>query len=297
MKFLADTSLYTDTAACLAWAAGLSPAPPPTLRHPCHLWWRGRFGTKQAGAVRSFLATQDPARTELWLWLDAEAADADSQHLRPLLDHLRLCSYDADDLAQGTVVDGRTDLLAPGDVVQRSNLARYLILARHGGLWADVDTLFLRDLGALLDEPSFGDFTYRWSGTQPYANAAILRARPGSPAIAAVLAVTAAAGTGRGPVALRFDAHPRTDLLVLPSACFDPLWAHVDGDDRYADAPFHRWGELFTSPASGSFFPGAFSYHWHNHWDEPELPGTWWSRLRASHDRELAERLGIEPGR
>ena len=37
-----------------------------------HMYWHGTFSSKQAFAVKSFLATQDLNNSELWLWLDSE---------------------------------------------------------------------------------------------------------------------------------------------------------------------------------------------------------------------------------
>ena len=75
MKTLADHLLYGDTERCLRYLRELPTNSDPT-RSPkverVHYYWQGRVGLKQAFALKSFLATQDLAHCELWLWLDGQ---------------------------------------------------------------------------------------------------------------------------------------------------------------------------------------------------------------------------------
>ena len=76
MKLLADDRLYTHTdhALKLLRALGTTGAPRTSDPERFHMFWRGRFGAKQAFAIKSFLATQDLQQSELWLWLHAQDA-------------------------------------------------------------------------------------------------------------------------------------------------------------------------------------------------------------------------------
>uniref|UniRef100_A0A0W0EX54 Glycosyltransferase family 32 protein n=1 Tax=Moniliophthora roreri TaxID=221103 RepID=A0A0W0EX54_MONRR len=165
-----------------------------------------------------------------------------------------------------------------------SDMARFIICHRFGGVYIDADTLFLRDWEELWGWR--GAFAYRWSFHDNY-NTAVLRLNKGS-----------ALGTFLLRTALKngFDFHPMTitdylrdakmeELLFrLPDALFDSAWLNMEGYQR--DRPpmpyFVRFEEFFETPAVDSaapqvvgfdgFFKGAFSYHFHNSWSRLSDP-------------------------
>jgi hypothetical protein len=312
MRFLGDEQLYRQTETCLSFLrqlgagpGGIAPVSPPER---FHLYWHGPFGLKQAFAVKSFLATQDLASSRLCLWLDVEAGYTDhvaNPVLRPLLPFLEVRPFDPTVETEGTPLAGRVDLHAYGKPVARSDLARFVVLYKHGGVYADMDTMFLRDMRPLVGDPRFADeFCYRWSGHRPYGNSAVLRLRARSDTGLALLARCAEVGSCGPQRVLDFAANAHLDLLVLPCAFFDPLWLDYDRRDRYAAAPFHRWEEFFhrvgwrvrIRPARHSlraFFPGAFTYHWHNCWDAPEREDSYFGLFNREFDRVLRDRLGM----
>jgi Glycosyltransferase sugar-binding region containing DXD motif len=311
MRFLPDERLYTRTEECLDFLRGLDPGEPATIgplrRH--HVYWRGMFSRKQAFAVKSFLATQDLGRSELWLWLDGEAGYAGHEGnpvLRPLLPFVRVRRFDPEAEATGTPVAGRPEIYAGLPPVQRSNFVRHVVLYKYGGIYADMDTMFLRDLGALVADKRFGDeFCYRWSSHRPFANSAVLALREGGFTARALLERCATLRTCLPQKVLPF-AGDDLDLLVLPCPFFDPLWPHHDRQDTYRGAPFQRFGDFFRPirfprrPAVTSyreFFPGAFTYHWHNLWDAAEPRSCYFSRFDREFDEVLCDRLGIDPSR
>jgi glycosyl transferase-like sugar-binding protein len=313
MRFLPDEYLYVRTEACLRFLRQVGTGPgvvaPGSTSERFHLYWHGPFARKQAFTVKSFLATQDLAGSRLWLWLDSEAGYADHAEnpvLRPLLPFLEVRRFDPALETEDTPLAGRPDLHRDGDPVARSNLARFAVLYRFGGIYADMDTMFLRDLRPLLQDPRFTDeFCYRWSGHRPYGNSAILRLRARSETARALLVRCAEVGSCRPRHVLDFAANAHLDLLVLPCAFFDPLWLHHDRRDWYSAAPFTRWEDFFQRvpwrariwPARRSlrgFFPGAFSYHWHNCWGAPEAEDSYFGLFDREFDRILRDRLGIQ---
>lgn len=113
--------------------------------------------------------------------------------------------------------------------VALSDLVRFVLCHRFGGVYLDVDTLLLRDWEELWGAP--GAFAYRWSRMDRY-NTAVLRMHRQS-----------ALGTWLLRTALRneLDFHPiRVSrylkeaqmeglLQRLPDALFDPAWLMVEG--------------------------------------------------------------------
>lgn len=113
-----------------------------------------------------------------------------------------------------------------------SDLVRFVLLYRFGGIYIDGDTLFLRDWEELWGWR--GAFAYRWSIHEMY-NTAIIRMHKGS-----------ALGSFIFHTAMRngWDFHPHTiarymsdsystDLLYrLPGALFDPNWINWENEQR-----------------------------------------------------------------
>ncbi|KAJ7209674.1 hypothetical protein GGX14DRAFT_543197 [Mycena pura] len=175
-----------------------------------------------------------------------------------------------------------------------SDMARFILCHKYGGIYVDADTLFLRDW-----EETWGwkgAFAYRWSWHDKY-NTAVLRLRKGS-ALGHFLLRTA--------VKNGFDFHPfeitkylkeaQLDNLLtrLPDAMFDGAWLNMEGYQRERPPqPFFTvFEDFFVTPLVDSgaplalgfqgFFSGAYSYHFHNNWWNKVDPARNWPDLGPS---------------
>ncbi|KAJ6593587.1 hypothetical protein B0H19DRAFT_1091060 [Mycena capillaripes] len=172
-----------------------------------------------------------------------------------------------------------------------SDMARFILCHKHGGIYVDADTLFLRDWEEMWGWK--GAFAYRWSWHDSY-NTAVLRLRKGS-ALGHFLLRTA--------VKNGFDFHPfeitkylkeaRLDNLLtrLPDAMFDGAWLNMEGYQRERPPQpfFTAFVDFFVTPLVDSgaplalgfqgFFSGAYSYHFHNSWWTPVDPARNWPDL------------------
>jgi hypothetical protein len=268
---------------------------------PVHFYWCGPLGRKPAFSLKSFLATQNLERLEPWLWLDGPPDDGGQ--LRDLASHVRVQRYDPDALARGTPLEGEHRLTAPESPAARSDAARLMVLQRHGGLYVDMDTLFLRDLLILLDAPlGRSPFCYRWSGQTEFATNAVFRQDAGARLGQELMTRARALGSCHPRQLLRHADLHDVELLELPCPLFDPLWLHFDGWDRYRGAPFGRFRDFFRpfgplhrpkpkQPWLRNFFPGAFAYQWHGLWQAPEVPSSWFGLLEAEVDERLRAKL------
>ncbi|KAJ7103636.1 glycosyltransferase family 32 protein [Mycena belliarum] len=172
-----------------------------------------------------------------------------------------------------------------------SDMARFILCHRFGGIYLDADTLLLRDWEELWGWK--GAFAYRWSRLEKY-NTAVLHLNKGS-----------ALGTFLFRTALKndLDFHPMTVsrylkeahleglLLRLPDALFDSAWLSTEyyQRDRPPQPFFTDFGDFFDTPLANSaaphalgfdgFFKGAFSYHFHNYWWKPFDPARNWPDL------------------
>lgn len=304
MRRLPDATLYTNIDACLDYCRALPAAPmstdtPPT---PVHFFWRGKFSAKTAFGLRSFLATQDLARTPAVLWLE-DATEfsraAHNPHLAPLLPLIELRHFDVVREIEDTPFASSAWVLDTDNAPAASDVARLVILYRHGGIYSDLDAVFLRDLAPLLRLTADAEFGFQWSG-EPRGTHAFIRLHAGSP-VANTLMERANLARSVHSTALLSYRDPLPEFLVLPAAFFSPLWLQVDGHDRSRFAPFARFADFFrrfrwwfqADPARSSvanFFPGAFTYHWHGRWALREFRDSYAGLLDAEFNRRLRAR-------
>ena len=94
-------------------------------------------------------------------------------------------------------------------------------------------------------------------------------------------------------------------MIEPPSAAstfFDPLWAHRDGRDVYAAAPFDKFLDFFrpfdaqferseSLRSHQDFFPGAFAFHWHNQWATAAVGNSYFGLFDRDFDAILHEKL------
>jgi hypothetical protein len=313
MRFLPDQRLYTSTEHCLAFlrnvAGGDGPSKPAER---FHVYWSSGFGSKQAFAVKSFLATQDLQSAELWLWLDSRSGYDGyerNSRLRPLLPFIKVKRFDPEIESRDTPLGGRPEFYTGVRPAAQSDFFRFVVLFRHGGTYVDMDMMFLRDMHALLHGGYFHDeFCYQWSCHVSHGNSAVLRLRQGGAVAGALLAKCAARGMCHPKQTLHFEQDDDLDLLVLPCVFFDPLWPHYDRRDLYAAAPFGRFADFYRRfgvwfhrrpeiESYRDFFPGAFAYHWHNFWEAREHNRSYFGLFNDEFDRVLNQKLGIRcPG-
>jgi Glycosyltransferase sugar-binding region containing DXD motif len=306
MRFLPDKLLYTDTNYCLAKLEKWKPKPdcPPLAPIRVHFFWIGAFRAKQALSVKSLLATcNTPELLECWLWLDSadEVREAENNpHLAPLLPLLRIKHFQLDEERRDTPfanADWLGSDLRPAAI---SDIARLLVLHNYGGLYADLDTFFLRDINELRACIDDVECAYQWSYV-PRVASAYLRLHARGRSVVSLMQAACVARTAHPNRIFNFDRQPPLDLLVLPSSGFSPLWLRVDGKDRKARAPFTRFPDFFRrfgwffrrKPAIqhiADFFPGAFTYHWHNLWNAAEHADSYAGILDKACNRILQAR-------
>lgn len=109
-----------------------------------------------------------------------------------------------------------------------SDMARFILCHRFGGIYLDADTIFLRDWEELWGWK--GAFAYRWSRLEKY-NTAVLHLNKGS-ALGSFLFRTALKnGLDFHPMTVsRYTKDARLEelLLRLPDALFDAAWLNTE---------------------------------------------------------------------
>jgi Glycosyltransferase sugar-binding region containing DXD motif len=214
-----------------------------------HCFWVGPWRPLLCLSLCSLLKTQSNAQVVLWGFA-ADVADYRRQ-LRSLPVHIREFRF--------TVPDG-VPFSTP---VEKSDYARHIILYRHGGIYFDLDILWLKSL--ILP----GEWAYRWSNVA-CANSAVMRLTRGSDNARKLFERGVQIGSFFPLDLYRLDVlrAEGISLTVHPCEWFDPAWNAADaGQVSFADF-FTRDGD------TEQFFPDALCYHWHNQWEREISGGT-----------------------
>ena len=239
-----------------------------------HCYWYGTFGRMQALSVKSLLASQKNYRYEVWLWLDADSPDADTNdennyYLNQVRDHVTIKSY-TPELVKSFPAFKKVFYTFSADkkLAARSDDFRIWVLHEYGGCYFDLDVMFLRDMGCLF---SGSEFVYAWE-QQTYANSAVIFLRKGSYINEYIARKTASRQCAQPWVLFRYSDKHLYGMKLYECSLFDPLWIQNDDCEEYI---FHDFDGFFQkndavsrgkvqSPAE--MFPYSYCYHWHNRW-------------------------------
>ena len=316
MYFLKDKKLYTNTDYCLdslrnlKVQSGLS-ANSGTL---FHAYWYGEFSALQALSVKSFLAMHDLSKVTLYLWIDEEngsSSHLQNPHIVPLLPLITVRKFNPLQEAEGTFLDFELSknfllrkrkkalLRDTKKLAYQADIFRTLILHKYGGVYFDLDMLFLRNLQIILDLFPSCEFCYQWSA-KSYANTAILKINKESDNSKRIISKSVQLKDFNPRSIYTFDDN-KIDMLCFPSSFFDPFWLCFDKKDFSNYAYFHRFSDFFSPMevqcSLERFYPGAFTYHWHNNWTANDIINSYAGRFNMEIDSILRSKYNIEPNK
>ncbi|CAF3375090.1 unnamed protein product [Rotaria socialis] len=230
--------------------------------------------------IQSFLYTQNRRCSHLIVWtlppFDIRVKNAYNMIYAPYVEFRSLIEVAYEMRQVGTYVDAHWYELPLKLIFNRrpqlSDAARFIILHRLGGLYVDVDTIYLRDM-----QPFFKhEFAYHWSILDAF-NTAVLRLFPQSNVSSII--IDRARGTRSAWTFLPSSLHTYslpTDFHRFPCAFFDPVWLTVDGGDpetnkqwKLSEGLFEGFKDSFIQRSKISHqgltaFDGAFTFHWHS---------------------------------
>ncbi len=140
-----------------------------------------------------------------------------------------------------------------------SDVVRYLLLYKYGGVWFDLDVFFFRDFSPIFYNYENEVIVYEWE-EQNYPNGAIfisLQKENIKLKNAIEFIIKNNRGWGFQEANITYDLN--IDFLVLPYIWFDPPWSGYNIKDffNYNDKKYNF----------ENFYKGIFCFHWHNHWN------------------------------
>lgn len=233
-----------------------------------HVYWYGKLGRKQNLCIRSYLATQNLENTELWVWLDDDTYDLNTELL--LHKNIQYKRYEPTKEVIGTPFIDYKLLEQRDNLKFRSDIARIIFLYKYGGLYLDLDMILIRDLNPLLQE----EFCYSWSYLKK-GNNGILRLKKGSNLCNSIIKKYKSSPS---PFNLhnqkfflgynhRYIFTDEIDILCYPAVMFDPVWVLHDLKQVSKYSKLCNLDDFFktTDEDVSKFFNNKiFAYHWHS---------------------------------
>lgn len=279
-----------------------------------HTYWSSNltsdFNEKPTATLRSFAATQSANHTMiLWIPAEDEYQLIHSDGWTKLIKNTERINYrviQPKELTKGTAIEPYVDIWRTlvsenNDGTYRDDLLRMLVLYQHGGVWFDLDTMFVRDLGPL--------FEHEWiaqgnCNTGMFGNpftGALFHFHQRSPYACEVLEGAADLFKARENVTRGITDVPKRYLVEGPEIFGSKLYYRI-----YRRLLHHRikpWSILpwcFTDPSQckrsnslPSLFSNAdfdegqvkkvFAYHWRDRWSSS--PGTLFNYLDSIHKK------------
>ena len=252
---------------------------------------------KELECIKSFLATQNLNHTNLIIWSDYSVED--NELIQPYKDYIDLKVYNAREEAVGTPMEHEHAMLdaSDGKYYLKSDLFRLMMLHKYGGVWADMDIVFLRDFKPILDQ----EYMYQWGGDTDFSNlgacATVLAMKEESEfsfkMLEVVKTMPALGDTtiwGRDTFAKLWREWP--NFTIFPSTFFNTEWLMSKVDRQLSEDVENDWFYNKNDTAKDNLFLEAFSWHWHNSSKKtfPIEEGSKFDLLRKRTNALLKER-------
>lgn len=239
-----------------------------------HLFWRvpKDFGFKQCSVIKSIIASHIHKlnKIEINLWSNVNLSN--NKFFQEISNYVNLKIWNLQEEIKGTILE-RCFFLNDENVHDslcylEGDLFRLLTLHKYGGFYIDMDVLVLRDMTPL----NSYEFLYQWGptgfkcfhtntiDTNLRMNGAIMRLNKNSDLSLEFLEILSSTPPAKNvPVwgSYLYSKTVRNSVLALPCIWFNSEWG-------YEDTTF----EPFKKHDNIKMFDGAFTWHWHNRWDE-----------------------------
>lgn len=252
---------------------------------------------KELECIKSFLATQNLEKTHLIIWSDYDINN--NPLIQPYKQYLDLRVYNAKEEAKNTPLEN-SDKLEASDSKHylQSDLLRLLILYKYGGIWVDMDIVFLRDFKPILDQ----EFMYQWGSETNFgkegACATVLSMKKQSEFATKILItlehmpiMKETTIWGKDLFALVWRQWPHFN--IFPCSFFNTEWL-ISKVNKSLSVQIQQGWFKNNSIIKDYLFLDAFTWHWHNssNKDKDVENGSKFDLLRKRTNKLLHEKYG-----
>lgn len=226
-----------------------------------HCFWKGSLSSLHDLSLQSLIDTQPNVKIILWTpnsfelnsSLDAIKIKKKYKNVLEIneVDKLLFSNADAEYLYSQYVL--LTNSNNQHSIAYASDLIRFVVLQVYGGVWFDLDILFLRNLNDI----KINRYVSQW-GTDMCGNAAIMRLEKSHNLLKQIKNFEQPCYP-----TTTFKLENNLDITILPSTMFDILWRPQDQLPN--DLQFKNFDDFFNLNEL-NLPKKIFGYHWHNRW-------------------------------
>lgn len=249
---------------------------------------------KELMVVKSFLATQNLETSKFILWSDYDISN--NELIQPYKDLIELRVFNPNEESKGTCLENKQQHLSSNDNLYwlKSDLFRILATHKYGGVFTDMDFIYLNDFSPLLEY----EFTYQWGSELSF---------DGFGTCGTVMKLDKNSELSNLMMSELCDSsiHPNTTIwgkdlfakvyrkqkfTVFPSTFFNTEWMINKKYPGKGDATEKGW---FTpNEYSKDLFLNTFGWHWHNssHKHKVVNEGSKFDLLTKHIDNRLKEK-------
>jgi len=228
-----------------------------------HCYWKGTLSDLHLLSLQSLIKTHTNAQIILWTpnIFELNGSISSIKIRKQLKDNLEINEIDKNlfNNANAEHLYSKYQLLSSQkdqtSLAYSSDIIRFVILQVYGGLWFDLDILFLRNLNSI----KIKRYVSQW-GTNNCGNAAILRLEKGHNLINYIN------NNYDQPFypTTTFKLENKLDITILPSTFFDILWR--PNEQIPSHIQFKTFDDFFNVKELN--LPNEiYTYHWHNRWN------------------------------
>jgi hypothetical protein len=249
------------------------------------------FGRKQVAVIKSIITSHKDNldKIEINLWSNIDLTE--NQYFKEVSNFVKFKIWNLFDEIRGTLLEDcnflqKKDNINDNNCYLEGDLFRLLILNKYGGFYIDMDVLVLRDMSPLNNY----EFLYQW-GTSGYnqwepnmqMNGAIMRLNKNSEASKEYLQILKSIPPVKDSFMWGTNMYSKlkSDIWVFPGVWFNSEW----GFEGTLLEPFKK--------VEYSLFDGAFTWHWHNRWDELIEQGSKFQILEDQINEEFKKIINI----
>lgn len=242
-----------------------------------HFYWRvpKDFSRKQVLPIKSAITSQNLNKTKIILWSNIDLSN--NEFVKPLLPFIETRIWDLKTESKNSPLDNAKVLNGMIDdplCYLGGDLFRLLCLHKHGGVYIDMDVVVLRDFEPLLPY----EFMYQWGSSGTHAgepelkqNGAIMRLKAYSQLCHDLLNELAVIPPNPNTTCWGTDLYHKVRKKNSAWKVFPCAWFNTEWGMSRTIQPFRK---DYEGNVSSELFDGAFTWHWHNKWDEPIEEGS-----------------------
>lgn len=230
---------------------------------------------KELLCIESYLATQNLEKTKLILWSDYDISD--NPLIQPYKHLIDMRVYDVREEAKGTLLENNEKWINASDSkhYMKSGILRFLVTHKYGGIWADMDMVFINDFKPILDQ----EWAYMWGSELDFYGfgpcAAMMNIKKKSIhsniCMEEILKAPLMPDTTSLDHMLLATVYSRKQFTVFPSVFFNTEWQmnvnYVNGVKNYdpnGPGTKNESGWFTKNEYSTNLFEQVFAWHWHN---------------------------------